>query len=117
MAPDKDLERLFESVAGFFGLLAEPVRLKILNALCDGERSVGEVVQSVASTQTSVSRHLNLMYARGVLKRRRKGQQTFYSVADPATVELCRTVCVHIASVADGQSVSSRTLRRFMPNA
>ena len=117
MAPDKDLERLFESVAGFFGLLAEPTRLKILSALCDGERSVGEVVQSVASTQTSVSRHLNLMYAKGVLNRRRKGQQTFYSVADPATVELCRTVCVHIASVADGQSVSSRTLRRFMPNA
>jgi DNA-binding transcriptional ArsR family regulator len=82
MAPDKDLERLFESVAGFFGLLSEPARLKILNALCDGERSVGEVVQSVASTQTSVSRHLNLMYAKG-LKRRRNGQQTFYSVADP----------------------------------
>lgn len=117
MTPDKDLEKLFESVSGFFGLLAEPTRLKILNALCDGERSVGEIVQSVDSTQTSVSRHLNLMYAKGVLQRRRQGQQTFYAVADPAIVDLCRTVCVHIASVADGQSVSSRTLRRFMPNA
>jgi DNA-binding transcriptional ArsR family regulator len=113
---EKDLEGLFESVSGFFGLLAEPARLKILNALCDGERSVGEVVQRTESTQTSVSRHLNLMYAKGLLKRRRRGQQTLYAVADPAIVELCRTVCVHLASVADGNSVSSRTLRRFMPN-
>lgn len=115
MATDRDLERLFESVSGFFGLLAEPTRLKILNSLCDGERSVSEVVQSIDSTQTNVSRHLNLMYAKGVLERRRQGQQTLYSVADPAIVELCRTVCVHLASVADGNSVSSRTLRRFMP--
>ena len=116
-AEDQDLEKLFESVSGFFGLLAEPTRLKILNALCGSERSVGDVVQRVGSTQTTVSRHLNLMYAKGVLQRRREGQQTFYSVSEPAIVELCRTVCVHIASAADGRAVASRTLRRFMPDA
>jgi DNA-binding transcriptional ArsR family regulator len=104
-------------VSGFFGLLAEPTRLKILNALCDGEHSVGEVVQRSQLTQTSVSRHLNMMYAKGLLKRRRHGQQTLYSVADPGTVELCRTVCVYIAGKSDERPVSTRALKRFMPGA
>lgn len=117
MATDPDLERLFATVSGFFGLLAEPTRLKILNSLCDGERSVNDIVERVASTQTNVSRHLNLMYSKGLLKRRREGQMTFYSVADPGVVTLCRTVCVHIAGLADDQTVNSTTLRRFMPQA
>ncbi len=117
MATDPDLERLFANVSGFFGLLAEPTRLKILNSLCDGERSVNDIVERIASTQTNVSRHLNLMYLKGLLKRRREGQMTFYSVADPAVVSLCRTVCIHIAGLADGQTVNTTTLRRFMPQA
>lgn len=114
MTPDPDLERLFATVSGFFGLLGEPTRLKILNALCEGERSVGEIVERVASSQTNVSRHLNLMHAKGVLKRRREGQMTFYAVADPTVLTLCRTVCLHIAGMADDQTVSAKTLRRFM---
>ena len=70
---DPELDRLFEVVSGYFGLLAEPTRLKILNAICDDERSVSEIVERVESTQTNVSRHLNMMYGKGVLKRRREG--------------------------------------------
>lgn len=112
---DPDLDRLFDTVSGYFALLAEPTRLKILNALCDGERSVSDVVERVGSTQTNVSRHLSLMHSRGVLARRREGTMTFYSIADPAVVTLCRTACVQIASLADDQPVQKRALRRFMP--
>jgi DNA-binding transcriptional ArsR family regulator len=114
---EPELERLYEVVSGYFGLLAEPTRLKILGAICDGERSVTDIVERVGATQTNVSRHLNLMYGKGVLKRRRDGQLTFYSIADPNVVTLCRTACVHMASQLDEQSVSSRTIRRFMPGA
>jgi DNA-binding transcriptional ArsR family regulator len=114
-ATDAELERLFETVSGYFALLAEPTRLKILNALCDGERSVGDIVQRVASTQTNVSRHLNLMYGRGVLTRRREGAMTFYAVADANVVALCRSACTHIAGLAEDHTVHSRALRRFMP--
>jgi DNA-binding transcriptional ArsR family regulator len=112
---DRDLERLFEVVSGYFSLLAEPTRLKILNAICDGERSVTDIVERVGSTQTNVSRHLNLMYGKGVLRRRREGQMSFYSIADPNVVTLCRTACTHLAGQIDERSVSSRTVRRFMP--
>jgi DNA-binding transcriptional ArsR family regulator len=114
---EADLERLFHTVSGYFALLAEPTRLKILNALCDGERSVGEIVEQVGSTQTNVSRHLNLMFSKGVLSRRREGQMTFYAIADEAVVSLCRMACVHIASLADEKTINSKTLRRFMPQA
>ena len=112
---EPELERLYEVVSDYFGLLAEPTRLKILGAICDGERSVSDIVERVGATQTNVSRHLNLMYGRGVLKRRREGQMTFYSIADANVVTLCRTACVHMASQLDEHSVSNRTLKRFMP--
>lgn len=114
---EPELERLYEVVSAYFGLLAEPTRLKILNAICDNERSVSEIVECVGATQTNVSRHLNLMYGKGVLKRRRDGQSTFYSVADPNVVALCRTACVQLASQLDDQSVSTRAVKRFMPKA
>ncbi len=112
---EPELEALFERVSGYFSLLSEPTRLKILNALCDSERSVNEVVERTGVTQTTVSRHLNLMYDRGVLKRRREGAQTFYSIADENVVTLCRTVCVQVASSAEDKTVSARVVRRFMP--
>ena len=113
---EPELERVFDTVSAYFALLAEPTRLKILNALCEGERSVNDVVERVGSTQTNVSRHLNLMYSRGVLKRRRDGATVYYSVSDPNVVALCRTACVHIAGQSEVAPVSSRALKRFMPS-
>ncbi len=112
---DAELDRLFDVVSGYFGLLAEPTRLKILNTICDGERSVSEIVERVGSSQTNVSRHLNLMYGRGVLKRRREGATVFYSISDPAVVTLCRTACVHIAGQHDAPAMNSRMVKKFMP--
>jgi DNA-binding transcriptional ArsR family regulator len=114
---EPELERVFHTVSAYFALLAEPTRLKILNALCDGEKSVTDVVERVASTQTNVSRHLNLMYSRGVLSRRREGPMTFYAIADENVVTLCRSVCVQIASMADGKAIPSKAVRRFMTHA
>ena len=111
---DPELERLFEVVSGYFGLLSEPTRLKILNAICEGELSVSEIVERVESTQTNVSRHLNLMYGKGVLRRRREGAMTFYSIADANVVTLCRTACVQMASQMEEKPVSNRALKRFM---
>jgi len=113
---EPELERVFDTVSAYFALLAEPTRLKILNALCDGERSVNDVVERVSSTQTNVSRHLNLMYSRGVLTRRREGPMTFYAIADENVVALCRTACVQIAGMADGRAIPSKAIRRFMAN-
>jgi DNA-binding transcriptional ArsR family regulator len=114
---DAELDRLFERVAGYFTLLGEPTRLKILNALCDAERSVGDIVAHTGASQTNVSRHLNLMYGRGVLNRRREGAMTYYSIVDANVVTLCRTACVQVASSGEDKTVKTRAVRRFMAQA
>lgn len=93
-----ELEKVFESAAQYFSLLSEPSRLKIMHCLCDGERSVNEVVEASGLNQANVSRHLSLLYRAGVLGRRRDGAQVFYRLTDPDFTDLCRTVCVRIAS-------------------
>lgn len=98
MAVSSDLDSVFESASGYFALLAEPMRLKILHAICDRERTVGEIVAATGATQTAVSRHLGVMHKAGALARRRDRNFTWYSVADTTLTALCRTVCVHVAS-------------------
>lgn len=96
-----ELSRVFQSVADYFGLLSEPTRLRILHCLCNGELAVNEVVEATGLTQANTSRHLNLLYRAGVLDRRRDGSQVFYRITDPNFSDLCRTVCVTIASRAE----------------
>ena len=94
---NNDLGELFEEVANYFSLLCEPTRLKILYAVCNGERSVGDIVIAVGSTQTNVSRQINMLYRAGVLARRKEGAQVFYRVDDQKTIDLCKSVCGRIA--------------------
>lgn len=93
-----ELERVFEGAAAYFSLLSEPSRLKILHCLCDGERSVNEVVSSSGLNQANASRHLNMLHRAGVVGRRRDGVQVLYRLTDPDFTDLCRTVCVRVAS-------------------
>lgn len=93
-----ELASVFETVSRYFSILSEPVRVRIVHAICQEERSVSDIVAITASTQTTVSRHLAIMYREGVLSRRREGGFVHYKVSDTALAEICRTVCVHIAS-------------------
>jgi DNA-binding transcriptional ArsR family regulator len=112
-----DLDRVFERVSNYFGLLSEPTRLKILHALCDGERPVNAIVEIVGSSQTNVSRHLGAMYRAGILARRKDSNQVFYSIADQGAVDLCRTVCIQIASRLEETTLTPEAVEEFMPQS
>lgn len=90
-------EELFEEVANYFSLLCEPTRLKILNSVCKGEKSVGEIVTAVDSTQANISRQINLLYRGKILARRKEGTQVFYRIEDQKTLAMCQSVCSEIA--------------------
>ena len=109
-----DLDPVFDTVAGYFGVLAEPTRLKIMHALCLGEKTVGEVVEATGATQTNVSRHLGLMHRHGMVARRKDGTAVVYSIADPAMVELCREVCGRIARTV-GERPAKKQFSRVLP--
>jgi DNA-binding transcriptional ArsR family regulator len=89
--------QVFEEVAQYFGLLADPTRLRILSCICTGERPVNEVVGRVGLTQANISRHLNILYRAGIVDRRRDGNQVYYRVIDPNFVDICRKVSVSVA--------------------
>lgn len=93
-----EMNVVFDTVARYFALLSDPMRLRILHAVCEGERSVSEIVALTGSTQTNVSRHLSLMHERGALARRKDGSHVLYRVADAALVTMCREVCQRVSS-------------------
>ena len=110
-----DLDPVFELVAGYFSMLAEPTRLKIMHAICEGERTVNEIVSATGIGQTNVSRHLGLMHRHGVVVRRRAGNLVFYRVADETMPDLCRAVCARIASAMDSRRPLRRQLLKLVP--
>ena len=86
-------EDALELVARRFAVLSEPMRLRLIQALFEGERSVGDLVAATGGTQGNVSRHLQTLTQAHVLARRREGLQVFYSIADPSIFRLCELVC------------------------
>ena len=94
--PD-EMQPVFESAAELFGLLASPMRLRILRVLCETEQSVGDIVEQTGAAQSNVSQHLALLYRHRVVARRREGSQIYYRVANEVVIELCRTVCTQFA--------------------
>jgi DNA-binding transcriptional ArsR family regulator len=98
---DADSGRVFALAAELFGLLSTPMRLRILSALCDGERSVSQLLEKIDTTQPNLSQHLNVLYRSGVLAKRKEGTQVIYRVQSEKAVTLCRAVCSQIAIEID----------------
>lgn len=98
---DAESGRVFELAAELFGVLATPMRLRILSALCDGERSVTQLLEKIETTQPNLSQHLNVLYRSGVLARRKEGTAVIYRVQSEKAVALCRAVCTQIAIEID----------------
>lgn len=101
---------VFESIADYFALLSDPMRIRIIHCLCDGERTVTDIVAQTRGTQTNISRHLSQLYRAGLLSRTKRGNFVRYRVTDPTLLTLCRTVCVHVAGMQDLAAAPKRKL-------
>jgi len=95
--PADESDAVFSSAAELFGLLSTPIRLKILSALCGGEKNVSQLLREIDTTQPNMSQHLSTLYRAGVLARRRDATQIYYSIADQRAASVCRSVCTPIA--------------------
>jgi len=81
-----------EQIALHFRLLGEPMRLKILQAVCQEPLTVNDIVSAVGATQANVSKHLALLAAAGILTREKSGQCVYYGMKDQLTVKMCELV-------------------------
>ena len=96
MARSKLTSEMLELVAERFKVLAEPVRLELLNHLRGGEMTVSELVGESGLAQANVSKHLRLLHAAGFVTRRKEGLFVYYALADRGVFQLCDIMCARL---------------------
>ncbi len=82
-----------ELIANRFKILSEPLRLRILQNLQNGEKSVTELTDLIQTSQPNISKHLKILQTSGLVKRRQTGNTVFYAIADESIFTLCEVVC------------------------
>ena len=86
-------EPLAELIAERFRCLAEPMRIRLLDQLRDGEATVGELQTATGASQQNVSKHLGVLLKAGIVGRTKRGNSAVYSIVDEGVFELCEQVC------------------------
>ena len=76
--------------ADFFKALAHPLRIRILEVLTDGAKSVNEIQQILSSEGSTVSQQLSVLRTKNIVVGRKDGKKVLYSLRDPAIVELLK---------------------------
>lgn len=74
-------------------MLGEPMRIRLLDVLREGEASVRELQEATGASQQNVSQHLGVLLRSGIVERRKQGNFSVYSIADPTVFALCEEVC------------------------
>ena len=72
--------KLIKRAAKTLKVIAHPCRLRIVELLVEGEKSVTDLICSVKSCQVSISKHLAVLKKEGVVSSRSEGSFRFYSV-------------------------------------
>jgi ArsR family transcriptional regulator len=101
VAKSENLDEMFDLAAETFRVMSAPMRLKIINCLCNEEKNVGQLLEEINTTQPNMSQHLNTLFNAKILGRRREGVQIYYRIINERVVTLCRAVCTQIAIDSD----------------
>lgn len=86
-------DELVELVAQRFRVLGEPMRIKLLNRLCEGGATVLELTEELGASQQNVSKHLGILHQAGIVSREKDGTRVRYAIADEGVFALCEEVC------------------------
>ncbi|MGZ3497227.1 MAG: ArsR/SmtB family transcription factor [Vulcanimicrobiaceae bacterium] len=77
--------------AELFKALSHPTRIRILDALREGEMTVGELQERLSAEQSTVSQHLAALRSKDLVQSRREGTSVWYAVSDPEIWQLLDT--------------------------
>jgi DNA-binding transcriptional ArsR family regulator len=94
--------------AEFFKALGHPVRIRILERLVNGERSVQDLQQALDLDQPTVSQHLAALRAKNIVKARKEGTTVWYSMRIASIGELLAIA----RRIFDSQLIDSQTMLR-----
>lgn len=85
-------EEIYKIHADLCQMLSNPTRLKILEKLKDGEKTVSKLVKEIGVRQANLSQHLAELRKRNLVKDRREGANVYYKVAYPKVVKACNLI-------------------------
>jgi ArsR family transcriptional regulator len=106
-------ERLYELHAAICKTFANPWRLRIVEALDEGERTVSQLVETLGVSKSNVSQHLGIMREKGVVDHRREGGYVFYRLSNPKILQACRLMREVLLDQFDRAGELSRLERRI----
>ena len=92
-------DEVLSTAAEVIKCLGHPLRLRILEFLESGEKSVSELQQYTGATQTIVSQQLTTLRARGIVDNRREGTNVYYRIVEPKALSIL--ACIRTCSVDD----------------
>jgi DNA-binding transcriptional ArsR family regulator len=95
-------------VADRFKALSEPARLSLLRALQQGEQTVNQLVLGTGLGQANASKHLQVLHANGLVKRRKNGLFVHYKLADRQILKLCELMSRRVNDYATGGVLAKR---------
>jgi DNA-binding transcriptional ArsR family regulator len=87
-----------ELIARRFRVLGEPTRIRLLDLLRGQEASVQELTEAVRSSEQNVSKHLGVLRQAGIVRRSKRGNFSYYSIADAGVFAPCEHVCGGLAA-------------------
>ena len=87
-------DMVYKVKADFLRALSHPLRLKIIETLKHGEKSVGALVRQLGVQQSSLSRHLIALRDAGILKSRQERTTVFYNIQDHSIFHVLRPIAV-----------------------
>jgi DNA-binding transcriptional ArsR family regulator len=83
-------------VAQRFRALGEPMRIRLIERLIEGEATVRQLVTATGSSQQNVSKHLGVLLQAGIVGRRKAGTSVYYRITDAVVYDLCEGVCASL---------------------
>ena len=93
-----------ELVAARFRVLGDVMRLRLLEALMPGDRSVSELAVLLKTSQPNASKHLKVLQGAGVVGRRQDKNTVYYTIIDESVFAVCDLICVRLANDVAAQA-------------
>jgi ArsR family transcriptional regulator len=104
---DQKTRAKYEARARIIKALAHPSRLYIVDLLNEGERCVCELTEKINADMSTVSRHLSVLKAAGIVSDEKRGTQVYYSLCVPCVLNFfgCVEAVIKTAAVKQMESV------------
>ena len=82
------IDSIASAKAELFKAIAHPARIRVLEILADGPRSVGDLQPEVGIEPSHLSQQLAVLRRAGLVAARKEGNSVIYSIKDPALTDL-----------------------------